>query len=133
MVEHYLIDDLQHDALIRAARYGKTCRVLSEFERTMCDCAEQELNDITKVFTSKLNAIVTFDFAEHQIPALEKAWGLLRQEHSMDKKWNLIVDGKFPDFEKFTPSDILGLKVLKQNEGDIKANEHTAITDVSNE
>lgn len=118
MVEWYFIDEWQHDALIRAARYGKNCRSLEEVDRIMCGCAEDALNDVTKVLSSrpyndKRPAIVEFSFAELQIPALERAWGLLRLEHSMDTEWNLIVGGKFPDFEKAVPSVLTGIKCFK--------------------
>lgn len=114
MIERYFIDEWQHDALIRAARYGKTCRILSEIDRAMCDCAEEHLKDIAKFFDSKRLVVVTFHYAEHQIPALEKAWGLLRQEQSLETGWNLIVDGKFPDFEKAVPSIWSGVKCWDQ-------------------
>ena len=115
MVEMYFIDEWQHDSLIRAARYGKDCRELEEVDRIMCGIAEDALEDVTKVLSSrpyndKRPAIVTFHFAELQIPALVRAWGFLRLEHSMDKEWNLIVDGKFPDFEKAVPSIWSGVK-----------------------
>lgn len=118
MVEWYFIDEWQHDSLIRAARYAKDCRVLGEVDRIMCGISEDALKDVTKVFSSwnyndKRPAIVTFYFAELQIPALERAWGLLRQEHSMDTEWNLIIDGKFPDFEKAVPSVLRGVKCFK--------------------
>lgn len=116
--EMYFIDEWQHDALIRAARYGKDCHALEEADRIMCGCAEEALEDATKVFSSrnaedKRPAIVTFHFAELQVPALERAWGLLRQEHTMDTGWNLIVDGKFPDFKKAVPSVLPGVKCFK--------------------
>ena len=88
MVERYFIDRQQHDALIRATRYGKDCQVLNKSDRIMCEIAEDDLNDVTKVFSSRhyndeRPAIVTFHFAELQIPALERAWGLLMLEHSI--------------------------------------------------
>lgn len=120
MIKMYFIDKWQHDALIRAAQYGKDCRELKEVDRIMCECSEDALNDVTKVFSSRpyndnRPAIVTFHFAEYQIPALEKAWGLLRQDHSMDREWNLIVDGKFPEFEKAIPSVLPGVKCWKNS------------------
>jgi hypothetical protein len=118
MVEMYFIDKWQHDALIRAAEYGKDCHALEEVDRIMCECAEDALKDVTKVFSSRpyndnRPAIVKFHVSELQIPALERAWGLLRLEHSMDTGWNLIVDGKFPDFEKAVPSVLTGVKCFK--------------------
>lgn len=50
MIKTYLLNEDQHDALIRAARHGKNHPQLSDSDHIMCAISEEALSDITYCF-----------------------------------------------------------------------------------
>lgn len=99
MIKTYMIDEEQHDALIRAARHGKNNIALNELERVMCECAEIDLDRVTKSLHHSKKVFVSFPDAELKTPALEKAFTLFCVDNSLDEL--LILCAKnFPKFEK---------------------------------
>lgn len=97
MIKTYLLNEDQHDALIRAARHGKNHPQLSDSDHIMCAISEEALSDITYCFDTNKQVYFTFHFSELQIPALCNAERLFIADHLCDPFLSDTFK-KFPDF-----------------------------------
>ena len=98
MTKIYLINEDQHDALIRAARFGKDCPELTELERVMCQCAEMDLDKVTRALEYNKKVYVAFFDSEVKIPALSNSWRYFIGYNLGDEFLSRLFKN-FPDFD----------------------------------
>ncbi len=98
MIKTYLLNEDQHDALIRAARHGKDHPQLTDSEHIICAISEEDLSRITCYFDTLKCVYFTFYFSELQIPVLCKAWCLFIADY-LDDPFLSNTFKNFPDFD----------------------------------
>lgn len=102
-IREYLVPYSKFCGLKYVARYGETCKRLTEIERAMCECAGMDLEDAGNYFRSKRtghegSAFVIFPDCEFKIPALEHAARELRADKmSLDA---VPAESDFPEFSE---------------------------------
>ncbi len=105
-IKEYLVPYSKFCGLKYAASHGKTCKRLTEIERTMCECAEIDLEDAGNYFRGKRigregSAFVIFRDCEFKIPALEHAAREL-QANRVSAAFEIGVEPTECDFPEFS-------------------------------